>query len=86
MYSQCIGMLEVDKVDGAFSDGFLVKRGLHQGSVLFLLFLIIVLEALLMGGRLESPEKLVYSNYTLLGSESLKDLKERLETKKESLE
>ena len=44
LWSQYIGIFSPVRVNGTFSDDFLVNVGLHQGSVLTLLLFVIVLE------------------------------------------
>ena len=61
------------RINSTFSDDFLVKVGLHQGSVLSPLLFIIVLEALSKEIRSGCPEELLY--------EKLKSWKNAMESK-----
>ena len=74
------------RVDGAFSDDFLVQLGLHQASVLSALLFIIVLDAPSRNIRSECPEELLYDDDLALVSEPLESLKGRLEAWKGALE
>ena len=67
------------RINSNFSDDFLIKVGLHQGSVLSPLLFIIVLEALLRETRLGCPEELLYADDLALVSETLAGLIEKLE-------
>ena len=68
------------RINSTFSDDFLVKVGLHQGSVLSPLLFIIVLEALSREIRSGCPEELLYADDLALVSETLADLIEKLES------
>ena len=67
------------RVNGTFSDDFLVQGGLHQGSISNPFLFIIVLEALSREIRLGCPDKLLYVNDLALGSQTFESLKRRLE-------
>ena len=62
-----------------FSHDFLVRVGLHQGSVLRPLLFIIVLNTLSREIRSGCPEELLYDDNLALVSETLQGLKRRLE-------
>ena len=63
------------RVNGTFSGDFLVRVGLHQGSVLGSWLFTIVLEALPGETRLECPEELLYVDRLALISETIDGLK-----------
>ena len=74
------------RVNGTFSGDFLVRVGLHQGSVLGPSLFTIVLEALPRESRLECPEELLYVDRLALISETIDGLKERLKAWEGALE
>ena len=74
------------RINSTFSDEFLVKVGLHQGSVLSPLLFIIVLEALSREIRSGCPEELLYADDLALVSETLAELIEKLESWKSAME
>ena len=74
------------RINSTFSDDFLVKVGLHQGSVLSPLLFIIVLEALSREIRSGCPEELLYADDLALVSETLAGLIEKLESWKSAME
>ena len=74
------------RVDGAFSDDFLVQVGLHQASVLSPLLFITVLDAPSRKIRSECPEELLHDDDLALVSETLESLKRRLEAWEGALE
>ena len=74
------------RVNGIFSDYFLVQVGSHQDLVLSLLSIAIVLEALSREIRSGCLEKLLYADNVTLFSKTLEGLKGKLETWKRVLE
>ena len=74
------------RINSTFSDDFLVKVGLHQGSVLSPLLFIIVLEALSREIRSGCSEELLYADDLALVSETLAGLIEKLESWKSAME
>ena len=70
------------RVNGTFSDDFLVQGGLHQGSVLSSLLFFIVLEAITRENSLGSHEELLYLDNLALVKDTLEDLKERRKLEK----
>ena len=73
------------RVNGTFSDDFLVQVELYQGLVLSPLLFFIVLEALSREIRSGWPEELLHADDLALVSETLEGLKGRLQTWKEAL-
>ena len=69
-----------------FSNDFLVHVELNQGSVLSLLLFIIALEITSLEISYGFQGKLAHTRDLVLVSETLKGLKERLETWKQALE
>ena len=66
------------KLNGRECNGFRVKVGVHQGSVLSLLLFVIVLEALSKEFRAGLPMELLYADDLVLMAETLELLKERI--------
>ena len=66
------------KVNGRVSELFLVRVGVHQGSVLSLLLFIIVLEALSREFRGGLPMELLYADDLVLLADSMKELIEKV--------
>ena len=67
------------RVNGTFSDDFLVQVRLHQGSVSSPLLFIIRRETPSREIRLRCPEERLYADDLALINETLEDLKGRLE-------
>ena len=67
------------KVSDGYNKEFGVDVGVHQGSVLTLLLFIIVIEAVSMGFKIDSPWELLYADDLLIISETLEGLVYRLE-------
>ena len=65
------------RVSSNFSDDFLIKVGLHQGSLLSPLLFITVFEALFREMRLGCPEELLYANDFIALGETLAGLIEK---------
>ena len=74
------------RINNEFSEEFLIKVGVHQGSVLSPLLFIIVLEALTREMRSGCPEELLYADDLVLMGETVDLLKAKLESWKHSLE
>ena len=74
------------RINSNFSDDFLIKVGLHRGSVLSPLLLIIVLEALCREMILGCPEELLYADDLALFSETLAGFIEKLHSWKSVME
>ena len=74
------------RVNGTFSDDFLVQVGSHQDSVLSLLLFIIVLEALSREIRPGCPEELLYTDRLALVSETIEGLKGKIGSMERSTE
>ena len=74
------------RVNGKCSDEFEVKEGVHQGSVLSHLILIMVLEALSLEFRTGCPWELFYADDLIIVAESLEELTKRLKLWKDNME
>ena len=71
---------------GGESDGFEVKVGVHQGSVLSPLLFIIVMEALSNEFRVGLPWELLYADDLCLLAETEEDLMVKIKRWKEGME
>lgn len=65
------------RVDGTQSEEFVVKVGVHQGSVLSPLLFIMVLEALSQEFRVGLPLEMLYADDLVLMAESMEEVTER---------
>src|SRR5664279_3429253 len=65
------------KVNGRVSNAFVVRVGVHQGSVLSPLLFIIVLEALSREFREGLPMELLYADDLVLLADSMEELMEK---------
>jgi hypothetical protein len=74
------------KVNGRVSESFLVRVGVHQGSVLSPLLFIIVLEALSREFRGGLPMELLYADDLVLLADSMKELIEKVKRWRAGLE
>ncbi|XP_057315016.1 uncharacterized protein LOC130656204 [Hydractinia symbiolongicarpus] len=74
------------KIKNSLSDEFSVNVGVHQGSVLSPLLVVLVLEALSMEFRTGCPWELLYADDLVLIAESMKELVEKFEKWKKGLE
>ena len=66
------------RVNGFFSKSFEVTVGVHQGSILSLLFFAILIEALSRECRIGHPWELAYADDLVTMSDNLEDLKIQL--------
>jgi len=80
------GVTTAVKMKDGESDGFEVKVGLHQGSVLSPLLFIIVLEALSREFRAGLPWELLYADDLCLIAETEEELKVKIKCWKEGME
>ena len=74
------------RVNNSFSDEFVVKVGVHQGSVLSPLLFIIVLEALSREFRTGCPWELLYADDLVIIAESEDELRAKLKLWKSEME
>jgi hypothetical protein len=74
------------RVNGQYSEQFLVGVGVHQGSVLSLLLFILVLEALSREFRSGVPWELLYADDRAVMADSLEEWATKLETWKRGME
>ena len=74
------------KVNGRVSNAFVVRVGVHQGSVLSPLLFIIVLEALSREFREGLPMELLYADDLVLLADSMEELIEKLRRWKDGME
>ena len=74
------GAITAVKLNGGESEGFEVKVGVHQGSVLSPLLFILVLEALSREFRGELPWELLYADDLVLLAKSERELMEKIRT------
>lgn len=80
------GVTTAVKMKDGESDGFEVKVGVHQGSVLSPLLFIIVMEALSSEFRVGLPWELFYADDLCLLAETEEDLMEKVKRWKEGME
>jgi len=80
------GAQTVVKTEDGESEGFEVKVGLHQGSVLSPLLFLIVMEAVTKNIRGGLPWELLYAYDLVLIAESMEELLEKLKRWKNGLE
>ena len=85
LYGLCTTTPKV-RVNNTYSDGYGVKVGVHQGSVLSLLLFIIVLEALSLEFCTGAPWELLYADNLVIIAETEDGLKMKLIKWKTNLE
>ena len=73
-------------INGIAGEGFNVKVGVHQGSVVSPLLFIIVLEALSREFRTGLPLELLYADDLVLIAESIEDLERKFDNWKTGME
>ena len=82
----CDGANSRVRVNGCFSERFVITVGVHQGSVLILLLLAIMMEALSFECRIGCPWELLYADDLVIMSDNLEDIKIQLQAWGTSLE